>query len=273
MKIVIITFNGSYFPDSALNFAVQLNKMQPILVTGVYIPQTKYSYLWSDMNTLVVPAIPILEEVPDDEAGQNVERFKMFCQNNNLKYGVHRDLGGIVLPELIDETRFADLLIISSEKFYESLNEEDLNNHMKDVFHTAECPVVVVPETFHFPQRNILLYDGSASSVHAIKQFAYLLPELCDNETLLIFFREAGVEKMPDENYIEELVGQHYTNLSLLKLNINPKKYLTSWLDEEKNAILISGSFGRTMLSQFFRKSFVAEVIAEHKLPLFIAHT
>ena len=40
----------------------------------------------------------------------------------------------------------------------------------------------------------------------------------------------------------------------------------------DSNAILVSGSFGRSMFSEMFRKSFVSDVIAEHKLPVFIAH-
>ena len=113
-----------------------------------------------------------------------------------------------------------------------------------------------------------MAYDGSDSAVFAIKQFAYLFPELCGNETLLVYAREKKDSQFPDENNTEELAKQHFKNLDLLKLRINAKKYFTSWLIEKKKALLIGGSFGRSPASEMFRKSFVDEVIANHSFCL-----
>lgn len=143
---------------------------------------------------------------------------------------------------------------------------------MKEALHASECPIIVVPEEFDFPERNIMAYDGSDSAVFAIKQFAYLLPELCINETLMVYVSENNDFQLPDESNIEELAKRHFKNLDFLKLQVNAKKYFTTWLSEKKNALLISGSQGRSPVSELFRNSFVAEVIAEHKLPVFIAH-
>jgi nucleotide-binding universal stress UspA family protein len=41
---------------------------------------------------------------------------------------------------------------------------------------------------------------------------------------------------------------------------------------KKRSALLVSGSYGRSGLSQLFKKSFVNEIIAEHRLPVFIAH-
>ncbi|WP_018615585.1 hypothetical protein [Segetibacter koreensis] len=273
MKKILVAFSGSYFPDGALEFAFQLNKTQPILLTGVFIPQATYSYLWSAAATLGGPVLPPLyEEVTSEVVEENITKFKSLCELNNIKYKVHRDVYDFVLPELTKESRFADLLILSSEKFYESLSKEETIDRLKDILQATECPVLVVPENFKFPEKNILAYDGSASSVYAIKQFAYLFPELTNNESLLIFSKNEEEAELPYETFIEELGNQHYKNLKLLKLKINPKKYFTTWLNQEKNVILVSGSFGRSSVSQLFRKSFVTEVISEHKLPVFIAH-
>ena len=39
-----------------------------------------------------------------------------------------------------------------------------------------------------------------------------------------------------------------------------------------KNAMLISGSFGRSAISQLLRRSFAEGVIEQRNMPVFIAH-
>lgn len=273
MKKIIIAFNGSCYPQAALEFAGQLNKTQPVLLTAVFIPQAAYSYLWSTAGTLAGPIFPpLVEEVSNELVEINHEKFNSFCKANNIKHIVHHDIYDFVLPELVKETRFSDLLIVESGKFYDSTSEEEEMGHLKDLLEQTECPVLIVPEKFDFPQKNIITYDGSASSVSGIKQFAYIFPELANNETVVVFSKNEEDAELPDEALIQELASQHYKKLKLLKLNIEPKKYFATWLSEEKSAILISGSFGRSSISQLLRKSFVTRIITEQNLPVFIAH-
>ncbi|HZJ61462.1 MAG TPA: hypothetical protein VFD24_14335, partial [Chitinophagaceae bacterium] len=127
-------------------------------------------------------------------------------------------------------------------------------------------------EKFEYPQSNILAYNGSQDSVFAIKQFAYLFPELCGNKTLLIYAKDDTSKELPDEAYIEELTARHFPDLSLLKLKIDSKKFVETWMAGEKASILISGAFNRSIFSLMFRKSFVTDIIKDHKIPVFNAH-
>ena len=119
---------------------------------------------------------------------------------------------------------------------------------------------------------NILTYDGSESSVYAIKQFVYLLPEFKDNPTYLTYASNDGKTPLPEEAYIEELASRHFTDLTVSKLNIDTKKYFSTWVADKKSSILVAGSFGRTSFSQLFSKSFVLDIIKEHRMPIFIGH-
>jgi hypothetical protein len=185
---------------------------------------------------------------------------------------VHKDFSDFALPALKKETRFADLLILGSELFYENVAIHEPGNYLKDAIHDAECPVLVVPEQFDFPQKNILAYDGSESSVYAIKQFAYLFPEFTVNDTVLVYAQTGPEIAFPDEEFIEELCTRHFTNLTLFKLDVNPNKYFGLWSSEKNGAIVVSGAYGRSSFSQVFKKSFISDVIRKHKLPVFITH-
>jgi hypothetical protein len=273
MKKILLAFDGTSFSEGAFEFVRQINSLNPVLLTGVFIPQLSYSNLWSYANGMAGPTyVPLLEAEDGDAIEKNIKLFEQLCTKHSIKYTIHKDFFDFALPELKKETRFADLLVISSEIFYKDLGRQNPSEYLKDALHSSECPVIVVPERFKFPKVNILAYDGSESSVFAIKQFAYIFPELTSQETLLFYASPSEDEKVPDNEKTEELVRQHFSNISFMKLSLNPKKYFADWINSNPDAILVSGSFGRSSLSEMFRKSFVANIIAENKLPVFIAH-
>lgn len=273
MKKILLAFDGTHFSKGAFEFARQLNDLRPILLTGVFIPQLSSANLWSYANGMpgIVP-IPLLEEEDTESVYRNMEQFRRLCIKNSIAFIVHENFQGMALPELRKETRFADLLIIGSDLFYKGIFGEDANEYIKEVLHTSECPVIVIPKNFQFPAVNILTYDGSESSVYAIKQFSYLFAELCSQETVIVYVAEDKDDVIPNKGKIEELVRQHFMDADFVKLDLDPKKYFSTWADENRNAILVSGSFSRSFLSELFRKSFLSDIIDEHRLPVFIAH-
>jgi hypothetical protein len=226
-----------------------------------------YAHFFSFPSTFAAPIyMPLVDEFGVEDVKDNIDRFAELCQNNFIEYRVHKDLYGESIPQLTKETRFADLMIIGSEMFYKSWNSHGSNEHLKHTLHNTECPVVLVPEKFNFPSYIILAYDGSASSVFAIKQFAGLFPELCDRKTILMY---AGTEKqdVPDEVLIEELAARHFKDLTITKFTYDQKKEINDWFGRHKDSIVVSGSFGRSGLSELFRTSFIMDIIKKHKTP------
>ena len=272
MKKIILAFDGANFSEGAFEFARKLNELQPILLTGIFLPQASISNLWSYADVGGGPLIPMIEPVDDTLIEKNILHFEQLCKHNKIDYRVHKDYFDMVLPELKKESRFADLLILGSEVFYENFGSQLPNQYLEDAVHDVKCAVLLVPEKYEFPESIILAYDGSEESVFAIKQFAYLFPELSHKEALLVYANENKEEDFPDKIQIEELVARHFRNLTLIKLDVNPTKYFSAWVSEKKSCMLVSGSYGRSGLSQLFKKSFVKEVIADHKVPVFIAH-
>lgn len=275
MKKVLLAFDGSNFSKGACEFARMLNEKEPILLIGSFLPQIDFANLWSYSGSgLAGPIyVPLLEGEDSEAVQKNIHRFESFCQKNRIEYRVHKNFFDFVLPELKKESRFADLILLGGETFYENLGTNDPNDYLKEALHGIECPAIVVPEDFEVPICNVLTYDGSESSVYAIKQFAYLFPEFSDNKTILIYIKEKGEKEFPEQVSIEELAARHFTDLTLLRLQADPRKYFGSFLLENKGAILVSGAFGRSAFSRSFRKSFVTETIQEHRIPVFIAHS
>lgn len=273
MRKIILTFDGVNFSDAAFDFAKRINEMMPILLTGVFLPQISYANIWSYADGTGAPMfVPQLEDADMEIIEKNIQKFEESCKRHQIEFRTHKEFNDLALPELKRESRFADLMIIGSEKFYEHMGSGNPSNYLKDAIHNIECPVILVPENYVFPEVNILAYDGSESSVFAIKQFAYLLPELNKNPTLLTYANIEGEINIPNEAYIEELCGRHFEDLTVTKLDIDSSKQFNKWITEKKSGILVAGSFARSYFSQLFKKSFVTEVIKVHKVPVFIGH-
>jgi hypothetical protein len=131
----------------------------------------------------------------------------------------------------------------------------------------------MLPEKAMLPGSLILTYDGSPASIFAIKQFAYLFPELCATPATLTYLAVNDQEPFPEESLIKELGDQHFSNLSLLRLNLHPHDFLHDWIAGQKDPWLISGAFGRSELSMLFSASFISGLISDHNVHVFIAHT
>jgi hypothetical protein len=275
MKKIIIPFDGTNFSNGAFDFANRLNQVQPILLAGLFLPQIDYANMWSYSGGGISGPIfiPLVEDADVAVINENIIRFRHLCEKNHIEYRVHEDYREFALPELKHESRFADLMLIGSEEFYRNLGTNGPNAFLKDAIHHAECPVLIVPEHFTFPENLVLAYNGSEDAVFAIKQFAYLFPELTKLPTLLVTADSRHPNQdFPDRINIEELVARHFSQLTLMKLEFDPRSYFGTWITDKRSSLLVCGAFGRSSLSETIRKSFVSDVISSHRVPVFIAH-
>ncbi|MFN8246297.1 MAG: hypothetical protein U0T56_07950 [Ferruginibacter sp.] len=272
MKKIIIAFDGMHFAEPAMHFAASLHAHSPVHVTGVFLNSVDYTALWAFPIIPGAPGVTIPTESAEDEAAlqANIRKFEEVCHRLDIPFNVHDDSGGLVFEEIKKESRFADLALICSELFYNNLGKQP-NDYLKTILQMIECPVFIVPDSTYFPQSVVLTYDGSESSVFAIKQFAYLFPELCKGKTWLLFAGEEA-DALPDQVNIGELVLRHYTDLTMDTLHNKPGTHLQEWLNQHGNPLVVTGAFGRTGISQLFKKSFLTELIQKHQTPLFIAH-
>lgn len=270
MKKILLVCDGSNFSEGAFKMATYLQSLEPVLLTGVFLGAEVFKYVYLDADYVAEDVAGILHD-DEEEISKSRERFTTLCRKHSIEYRVHEDISFYSLEDLKKETRFADLAIIGSEMFYRNFDDQQPNSYLIDTLHHAECPVLLVPEQFDTTSGNILAYDGSEASVYAIKQFANLFPELCNNTTLLVYATDDNKD-IPDLPYIEELATRHFTHLSIFKLDIDPKEQFATWLSGRKNSILVTGSYGRSNLSNLFRRSFVTKAIEAHNVPVFITH-
>jgi nucleotide-binding universal stress UspA family protein len=271
MKKILFALDGNHFSPTAFEFIRRLNEKDPVVVTGVYIPAFVNDLVWALPSEEDAFSVPRLLEEDEEMIRGNIQGFKDACIANQIEFRVHGDVGYSILEGLEKETRFADLFVIGYEGFYKDSTGEYVQEKLRGIVETAECPVLLVPEKAAFPENVIIAYDGGASSVYAMKMFSYLFASFRDAETLIVYAELNGTD-LPSEDYVKELAAPHFNNLVFSSIDLEPRRYFTTWLRERPASMLVTGAYGRSELSQLFRKSFVAGVLEDNSLPVFIAH-
>lgn len=270
MKKIILAIEVTHFPEEVFDFIKKIHEQEPVQLTGVFLPQAQLAEFYGYPYGVAGAYLPVLEDKNPDILAENINRFEQLCKINNISYSIHEDFYNSVNGSLKKESNYADLLILCSQQFYNE--REDISVYLSKVLHDSLCPAIVLPENAHFPSNLILAFDGSEDSIFAIKQFAYLFPALTNLPVEIVYVHEDSGREIPDKALLKEWVERHFSRVTFAKIEINPEKYFATWISERKDTLLVCGSFARSGFSNLLNKSFVREVIANHELPVFVAH-
>jgi nucleotide-binding universal stress UspA family protein len=202
---------------------------------------------------------------------ENIARFDEFCTQNQIAYSVHQRSSLHVMEQIKLETRYADLLLLSGKTFYENLGNEIREDYLENVLHRAECPVIMLPETCPVPRNIVIAFDGSSSSVFAVKQFAYLFPAFRRVPALVVHVSH-HVADIPDHTWIDEWMRSHFEHAEFMKLETGSQLEFEKWLESRGATMLVAGAFSRGLISEWIRKSFIATVLRQQKVPVFMTH-
>jgi hypothetical protein len=272
MKKILLLCDGENFPSGAIRFIKNMREKEPLYVKGLFFNPIDI------LEMIPVSFIPIsepyvrLKEQEKALVHKSQNKFIEAFESAGIKYDIHPNTGEWNRELFVRESRFADLVVISEELFCLNLMEAQPNYFMTEALHASECPVVVVPENFKCIEHLAFAYDAGKESMHAIKQFVYLFPDLLDLPADFVHIKKEVTDEIPERTLLGEYTFSHFEAQYTSKLHFDPKKYLTSWLGNKKNVFMVSGSFSRSAVSNTFKKSFAGNVIAEHTCPIFIAH-
>lgn len=274
MKKIIFACDGKNFSPAAIRFAEACSSAEQVLISGVFFNTTDYAMLAATTVGIETPAVLSLT-IEDErrEIEHSIELFENACRHAGLEYRVHNNSSDWNMGNLVTESRFADLLLLGMDVFFREADGKQAGNVMKDILHKAECPVMLVPENWQPPEKLLFAYDGRKESVYAMKEFAHLFPHWRQLPANIIYIHEDDGKEIPELPLLEELAARHFSNLEITRLDFNGKKYFELWASEiPANLILVTGAFGRSMFSMSLKKSFLAGVIEQHRVPIFAGH-
>jgi nucleotide-binding universal stress UspA family protein len=273
MEKILLAMDGYKQNTYAIDFACYLAKLTHSRLTGVFLEETAEGGM-SGIQRMEEPEL--VEEMSDgtmaaDPVLQHVRRFREACLCREVPARVHRDRG-VPVADILLESRFSDLIVVDPETSFRSVDTSFPGRFIRDVLLSAECPVVVSPYQFDGLNEVIFAYNGTSSSVFAIKQFTYLFPEFKQKKAVVVNVRN-GEEVAIEEQYkMKEWLSAHYEEVEFAVLKGDASDELFGYLLERKNAIVVLGAYGRGILSRFLKPSHASLLLRTINLPIFIAH-
>ena len=277
MKKIIAAFDGLKFSDSTKNCAIYLAKKTSTHLVGVFLDDPVYSSVTiyneireKGFSDATLEEIEGKDKVLRDKAAA---AFEKACGEAGIEFTIHRDRN-IAISELKHESIYADLLIIGVKETLAHFPEKPPTRFIRELLSETQCPVFLVPQKYKLPDKVILLYDGEPSSVHAIKMFSYLLPQLKYLETeVLTVNQENKSLHLPDNRLMKEFMKRHFPNAAFkIKKGFAEDEIIKYLKLQNENTLVVLGAYRRSGVSRWFRESMADVLMKELKLPLFIAH-
>ncbi|GGA94701.1 universal stress protein [Puia dinghuensis] len=282
MEKILLAMDAAKLNMKTIDFACYIARLTRSRLTGVFLeglvgqtvssagndPFGGGSGAWdSDADNPDVIRTTVESSVTE----ANIRRFRDACVCRETLSLIHRDRG-IPLSEILSETRFADLLIVDGETSFSRSDRQIPGRFVKDVLDAAECPVLIAPYSFDAIDEIVFTYNGTASSVYAIKQFTSLFPQFHDKKVIVVNVRQDEKYSIEDQFKMKEWLKAHYDNPEFVILKGEPADQLFGYLIERKKAVVVMGAYGRSMLSRFFKPSQARLILKTINLPIFITH-
>ena len=275
-KKIIAAFDGTKYSEGAVKYAVEIAKATNSLLVGVFIQDMRYlnltyAYAW-DQPFVDFATIEKTQAEEKEKVSLNISLFKRACEDSGVNHKVHLDKG-VPVQELLNESTFADLLILDSHTTFFSFEEKGPSPFLRDLLTDSNCPVLILPHNYSPIEKTVLCYDGSPSSVYAIRMYSYLFTELTGLKTTVVTVNEKSTNHVKEGWNFKDLVHTHFSNSDYVVLSGDAEKELIDYLKlNGQNSLVVMGAYGRNALSRLFHQSLSNKVIQELHVPVFITH-
>lgn len=260
MRKILLALDATNLDTNTLDFACYLARLTDSTVTGVFLENEiagrkhKLKKEYGGANVVGVESGQEEFMSRNELIEKNIALFKEACGNREAVHSIHRDRG-IPIEELTKESRFADFLILDAGTSFNRHFEGTPTDFAREVLRDAECPVILAPASFEGIDELIFTYDGNESSVYAIKQFTYLFPELGKKHATILHVSRKGEAMGPEKYNLKEWMKTHYSSFDFEEMEGAIDDKLFEYLFGKKNCMIVMGAYGRSALSNFFRRS------------------
>jgi len=258
MEKILLAIDAVNLDTKSLDFACYLSRLTKSKVTGVFLEN-------------FIETNRFYHEQREQIIESNILLFKEACASREVCHTFHRDRG-FPAKALIDESRYADIIVIPPGISFSKKNEGALSEFMVNVLKNAESAVIIAPEINTEIDEIIFTYDGSSSSLFAIKQFTYLFPECSNKKVTILQVNKNGEWEDRNKHKLMEWLKDHYMHLTFEAHKEDGTNSLFDVVFKRNNSFIVMGAYGRNQFSQLFKPSHANFLIKTIAQPIFIAH-
>lgn len=267
MEKILLVMCGTAPTKNALDFACYLSDMTRSRLTGFFFETAVYAMEpeWEEAGSRGKGMTQHVMEVKS-----HIQGFEQVCENRGIPASV-RYLEDNIAESIIEESRFADLIIADATVSIHSKTQEGPSPLLQRLLVAAQCPVIIAPSSPTPIHEVVYCYDGSASAVFAMKQLTYLLPELGEARATVIQINDEDIPA-GERKQLSNWLSRHFETSDIVNLKGKSEQVLFDFLLKKQHALVVMGAYGRNMVSRLFRHSHADLLIRTLAYPLFITH-
>jgi nucleotide-binding universal stress UspA family protein len=277
MNTVIAALDGLKLSESTLDYAIYVAKKFKAHIVAAFLEDETYHLRHHYSEELMFSNMPNVDTATKTEDQVRIaanKKLQRKFEAESILYNIHSEKK-MALRSLLDESYYADMILIDGDESFSNLDASKPSHFIRNLLSGTQCPVMVVPSIFKPVERIVFAYDGSLSSVYAIKQFSYLFPLEANQEVEILMVTDYNhTNQLGHLNLLKELLKRKYTTVieTVLKSNNTDDTFIHHLETEKKNCMIVLGAYQRSSFSRWLYQSIADTLIAELDIPLFVAH-
>ena len=279
MKKIIAAFDGLRFSESTLHYALSLSKAGGAKLVGLFLEDPYiHGYGLKDLMRNTKGSLSKerrrLDKLDAKTRAQAIKRFQDACNKAGVEPLIRRE-HRLAMAELVDETRYADLLVISSHEALKPHRQKEPVEFIHALLPESRCPVLIVPATPAPIRKSMILYDGREPSLQALKPYSNLLGESLKGEAELVtVYPGRKSARLTGGALLKEYLKLHFENFRLVSLEGNAGPVLEKYLSGEgAGTLIVMGAYQRNRISRWLKPSLADRLMRKLEVPLFISHS
>jgi hypothetical protein len=278
MKKILLAIDAAHIDTEVIHFACNIATLTHSTLTAFFLnnyyedaPVVNMAFGMPYVENVVAIDPAAIAEM-QRKLETHIQQFEKTCAVKGVRCQVSGSKTNNPARTIIEESRFADLVIVQPTTTFEKRLEESPTGFVKEVLAEAECPVLVAPLSLAGIDEIVFAYDGSRSAVFAIKQFAYMFPELADKKAIVLQVNKEETMPVTEKEKLGRLLRMHYSSIGFQVLQGKPSDELFGYLLGKENTIVVMGAYGRGWLSGLFKPATAGLLLKTINLPFFITH-
>lgn len=276
MKKILLALDANHVDTEVIHFACNIATFTHSTLIGYFMadlpeeePVVNMAFVAKYDETVSTVCLPTAAE---KRQFAYIQQFERTCAVRGIRCQILNNTKRDAAVAILEESRFADLVILQPTLSFEKKPEEAPTALVKEILANAECPVLVAPTRSSGIDEIVFAYDGSRSAVFAIKQFTYLFPELADKKAIVLQVNKDDSLPVTEKEKLGKWLRMHYNSIGFQVLKGKASEELYGRLSGKQNTIVVMGAFGRSWLSAIFKPATAGLLLKNLNLPFFITH-
>ena len=205
-----------------------------------------------------------------EKAGEILRSFGEACQSREIDYVVHTDTGS-PFREIIEESKFHDLIVIGQETFFRHDVKHESGDTLRRVLKHGLTAVFAVPDQFRKIRKVVVSYDNSVQAAKAVQMFLLLgIWNSCDITLLHV---NSNLKRGNDLlSRLSDYFESYGVTPERVCLRGKPEPTILSYVHENEVDLLVMGAYGSRGVADFFLGSVTKALIDKANIPLFLYH-